>query len=170
MNCANEEVIKITASKISDYGWELKQYGINFVKDLSFESLLDKLYRKPAYTVGDLEITYHAIELGYAIEKFDKNMLEINEDNQQETIAYADLTDDKSPLKGYWQAEDAGMIIEYSLQDKNEGFSVYFLSSKEYSEFICERKNYIVSGTSNTVECRELLSQDIYTIKVVDLF
>lgn len=83
INYANGKTKNISYNQISKYNWGFKEHYVWLMKGLGFETLLDKLYRCPAYTVGDLEMTYCAMERGYTIEEFNDDMIptEINNDD-----------------------------------------------------------------------------------------
>lgn len=80
---ANGEKQTLKKNTIYKNDWEIEEYYVYFMNGLGFETLLDKLYRNPAYTIGDLELVYYSMDFGYTIEKFDKSMIpEVEEETK----------------------------------------------------------------------------------------
>ncbi|MGN0436494.1 MAG: hypothetical protein ACI4D8_07690 [Wujia sp.] len=68
-------------------------------------------------------------------------------------LSYVCMVSDESCLIGYWEAEDAGMYIGYSVSGGNEGFTIY-LATQESGYLLLNPVNHVeFSGDYGKIIC-----------------
>lgn len=82
--------------------------------------------------------------------------------NATDACSYVQLVSDKSPILGYWQAEDAGMYIGYNTSGGTEGFTIYYSFAETFEGILNHLDSFEFSGGNGYITVEDIKRECTY--------